>query len=417
MGSAGSSLVGSHEGRSASTAAALATSAAVALGAASVALERARRRAAQEAEDLRSQLSRELRLRDEERRGRTRAEQRLRAALASAGSVAGDGDCDGAGADSAGGAAEQPQQLPEGEVSGGRPDGLAYTFQPIGEFRSCYRARCGTPRQGGVVKDSLATLVCSRDLNPAAALDGLAAFSHCWVLYVFHENTNLQREDAAVARRRQQRKGRVPPWQGLCMRVQPPRAPELKVGVLACRTPHRPNPIGLSLARIESINLKTGEVVLAGLDVVDGTPCLDLKPYLPAFESQPAATVPAWVQRSYDEPLMRVEWSADAGAQLEALTQKRLKLKPFESLAALRRALEGTLALDIRSPVQQKRHANPAAEALLAGSGAGKIDCTAAFFSGDLWFHELHVMYSLFPDPEASPPASVRIDSVALRGN
>ena len=82
------------------------------------------------------------------------------------------------------------------------------------------------------------------------------------------------------------------------MKVAPPRCPDLRVGVLACRTPHRPNPIGLSLARIVRIDAAAGEVVLAGLDVVDGTPCLDLKPYLPSFEAIPDARVPHWVQRS-----------------------------------------------------------------------------------------------------------------------
>merc|ERR1712083_166265 len=174
---------------------------------------------------------------------------------------------------------------------------------------------------GGVVPESLAVLSCARDLNPNAALDGFEQYSHCWVLYVFHENTNLQREGRTTANRRGQKKGRVPLWQGLCMKVAPPRSPDpdLRVGVLACRTPHRPNPIGLSLARIIKVDKKAGEIVLAGLDVVDGTPCLDLKPYLPGFESLPSATVPEWVQASYEEPLMQVEWAPHAVVALTSL--------------------------------------------------------------------------------------------------
>lgn len=94
------------------------------------------------------------------------------------------------------------------------------------------------------------------------------------MLYVFHENTNVLRGPKSVAKR-QQRQGRVPLWQGLGMKVTPPRCPELRVGVLACRTPHRPNPIGLSLARVLQVNLKEGLLLLGGLDVVDGTPCLE----------------------------------------------------------------------------------------------------------------------------------------------
>ncbi|CAK9115112.1 unnamed protein product [Durusdinium trenchii] len=178
-------------------------------------------------------------------------------------------------------------------------------FHPIGTFQSCYQQRCGTPRQSNLVKSSLATLRCVRDLNPEAALEGLVDFSHVWVLYIFHENTNTLRGPKSVSRRRQQQ-GRVPLWQGLCMKVAPPRCPELRVGVLACRTPHRPNPIGLSLAKVVEVKPSEGILVLAGLDVIDGTPCLDLKPYLPSFEAIDAS-VPQWVQTSYEEPMMEAE--------------------------------------------------------------------------------------------------------------
>lgn len=89
-----------------------------------------------------------------------------------------------------------------------------------------------------------------------------------------------------------------------------------KVGSLACRSPHRPNPIGLTLCRIHDVDvnkgitihysititgLLLGTVTISGLDVVDGTPVLDLKPYLPMTECHPMATVPSWVETSYEE--------------------------------------------------------------------------------------------------------------------
>lgn len=310
-----------------------------------------------------------------------------------------------------------------------------FVFHPIGEFKSCYRGRCGTPRQGGIVPESLAVLQCSRDLNPVAALEGFQAFSHCWVLYIFHKNTNLQREGRTVAKRKQTR-GRVPLWQGLCMKVAPPRCPELRVGVLACRTPHRPNPVGLSLARIVRVDAVAGEVVLAGLDVVDGTPCLDLKPYLPTFEAIPSAVIPPWVQASYEEALMTVAWSPEASAQLSVLLQglaadegkagvisrggeegkavetRRVRLWPFASEQELRSALEGTLALDIRSPLQKVRHQNPGPQ--VDGCHLTK----EPFFVGDLWFHELHVTYALLPEScngSDKASASVRIERVEAR--
>lgn len=368
----------------------------------------AARRLRREAAELRETAARHEKLRAEERRGRTRAEQQLRAAIAGS---------DGGQAPAAGGPAA---------AGAAGSDGAGFVFHPIGTFRSCYRSRCGTPRQGGVVPEGLAVLQCTRDLNPAAALDSFAAFSHCWVLYVFHENTNLPREGKTLARRGGQQKGRVPLWQGICMKVNPPRCPDLKVGVLSCRTPHRPNPIGLSLARIVRVTPATGEVVLAGLDVVDGTPCLDLKPYLPSYESVPTALVPAWVKASYEEPLMGVDWAPSASAELTALLQPQaedhrdeglavlIDVRPFESESDLRRALESTLALDIRSPLQKKLHPNPALAPTYTAVGTQD---KSPFFVGDLWFHELHVTYALLPeDPKPGiAPASVRIERVEPR--
>merc|ERR1712136_622966 len=187
------------------------------------------------------------------------------------------------------------------------------------------------------------------------------------VLYVFHQNTNLSREAGAVGRRR-----------------------DLRVGVLACRTPHRPNPVGLSLARVLHVDAKAGRVTLGGLDVVDGTPCLDLKPYLPSYEALPDATVPYWVEASYKEPLMRVEWSPSATTAFRALLGQdgegggSVRCKPFEDCDALRRALEGTLALDIRSSHQRDRHPSragrPTCPFLKETSGFTKsTSCTPCF--------------------------------------
>ena len=355
-----------------------------ALAAALVALSERRRRlqgeheAQLEAQSLREDAAMSQKLRHEERTGRIRAEQELRQR--------------GSGRGGAEGLAVQADQ-------GQDP----FLFHPIGTFESCYRQRCGTPRQSNLVTGSLAVLRCVKDLNPGAALEGLRDFSHVWVLYVFHENTNMLKESKSVSRRKQQQ-GRVPLWQGLCMKVAPPRCPELRVGVLACRTPHRPNPIGLSLARVVEVDVTAGTLVLGGLDVVDGTPCLDIKPYLPGFESLPTASVPGWVQKSYDEPLMEVHWCETASCQFDDLftAAEPLLLTPFKSAEELRAAVADTLALDIRSPLQKQRHPNPGPK--------GAED--APFFTGDLWFHQLRILYSLLPTARDGPDATVRIEEV-----
>jgi tRNA (adenine37-N6)-methyltransferase len=118
---------------------------------------------------------------------------------------------------------------------------------------------------------------------PAAALDGLAEFSHCWVLYVFHANTDLEtRLGAASAQHTAPGKVHVPRLNGA------------KRGVLATRSPHRPCPVGLSVAQVLAVDDRA--ITLGGLDVVDGSPVLDIKPYLPFCDAVVGATAPHWAQ-------------------------------------------------------------------------------------------------------------------------
>jgi tRNA (adenine37-N6)-methyltransferase len=76
-------------------------------------------------------------------------------------------------------------------------------------------------------------------------------------------------------------------------KIKPPRLNGETRGVLATRTPHRPNPLGLSLCRVDS--LQDRFLVLRGVDLVDGTPVLDIKPYVPFADSSPDARAPDWV--------------------------------------------------------------------------------------------------------------------------
>lgn len=112
----------------------------------------------------------------------------------------------------------------------------------------------------------------------APALDGLAGFSHVWVLYWFHENDNP--EDRAT------------------LKVHPRRDPANPLtGVFATRSPVRPNLIGFTACRILKISGHTVEV--ADLDARDGSPIVDLKPYIPKGDSIPEATTPDWVKKIY----------------------------------------------------------------------------------------------------------------------
>ncbi|MBC7466235.1 MAG: tRNA (N6-threonylcarbamoyladenosine(37)-N6)-methyltransferase TrmO [Bdellovibrio sp.] len=141
----------------------------------------------------------------------------------------------------------------------------SFTFQPIGFLKSAFPDKFGVPRQSGLVKKVFSELKLRPDLQPELALQGLEGYSHVWLQFVFHLN-NSARYHA---------------------KIHPPRLDGESIGVFATRSPHRPNPIGLSL--VELVEIKNDVLILAGADLVDGTPILDVKPYLPEFESIPSA--------------------------------------------------------------------------------------------------------------------------------
>jgi tRNA-Thr(GGU) m(6)t(6)A37 methyltransferase TsaA len=169
------------------------------------------------------------------------------------------------------------------------PDAVSLT--PIAVVRSPYKERFGTPRQASVTAESrdgevrAGTIELLRHV-PEEALRSLDGFDYVWAIYLFHLN----------------RGGR---WPAL---VRPPRDPGRRHGVLATRSPHRPNPIGLSALRIERVQGRVLEV--RGLDVLDGTPVLDLKPYVPYADAFPGARA-GWVDEA-DAREREDEGSTDA---------------------------------------------------------------------------------------------------------
>ncbi len=156
------------------------------------------------------------------------------------------------------------------------------TFEVIGHVRSPYKERFGTPRQPPVTEQTLEdrALEASIELLPGRnfeqALKDLEGFEYIWVLSWLHLN-----------------KGWNP-------QVVPPRGPEVKRGLFATRAPHRPNPIGLSALRLTGIEGRTLRV--RGIDLLDGTPVLDIKPYIPYSDAFPKAKA-GWLEGlKPDEP-------------------------------------------------------------------------------------------------------------------
>lgn len=140
---------------------------------------------------------------------------------------------------------------------------MNFSFSPIGILHTDFREKFGVPRQSLMVSDARGTLKLNPDPNYRAALTHLETFTHVWVVFVFHKE--LER-----------------PWVAV---TDPPRAGVVKdLGVFASRSPRRPNPIGLSVLKLEGINYQAAggiEIQFSGVDILDGTPVLDIKPYVP----------------------------------------------------------------------------------------------------------------------------------------
>ncbi len=166
-----------------------------------------------------------------------------------------------------------------------------YEFTPIGFLKSCYPDKFGVPRQSGIISKAYSELIIASEWQPEQALEGLSGYSHVWIVFVFHLNKSARYH----------------------AKVHPPRMNGESIGVFATRSPHRPNPIGLSL--VEIVKIEKNKIIFAGADLVDGTPVLDIKPYLPQFENQPQAKG-GWSVESESKNIS-VEFSEIADVELK----------------------------------------------------------------------------------------------------
>ena len=154
-----------------------------------------------------------------------------------------------------------------------RPAAEALTLTPIAITRSCFRDKFGVPRQPGLTRFAHADLIIQPPFDREDAFRGLETASHLWLTFQFHEAVRAE-------------------WRPV---VRPPRlGGNKKMGVFASRSPFRPNSLGLSVVRNEGLERDAdGRLVLRirDHDLIDGTPVLDIKPYLPFADSVPGATL------------------------------------------------------------------------------------------------------------------------------
>lgn len=141
---------------------------------------------------------------------------------------------------------------------------------PIATVHSCFGGKFGVPRQPGLCPGAWGRLIFEASFRSADCIRGIEGFSHLWLIFGFHETAA----------------------QGWSPTVRPPRlGGNRRVGVFASRSTFRPNPLGLSLVRLEGIGEGEDgpELHLGGLDLIDGTPVYDIKPYLAYAEAVPDA--------------------------------------------------------------------------------------------------------------------------------
>lgn len=145
------------------------------------------------------------------------------------------------------------------------------TMKVIAHVRNDFPTKFGLPRQSGLARDLQSVIVFEPEYRAAEALRGLEGFSHLWLVWAFHQ---AQRDT----------------WSPT---VRPPRlGGNTRMGVFATRSPYRPNPIGLTCVALREIRVTPHEgtvLVVTGADMMDGTPILDIKPYLPYADSYPEA--------------------------------------------------------------------------------------------------------------------------------
>ena len=146
------------------------------------------------------------------------------------------------------------------------------TITPIAIMHSDFQSKFGIPRQSGLVEQLQSTIVFQPEFRNPDALRGIEAFSHLWLIWQF---------SAAVRQ----------DWSAT---VRPPRlGGNTRMGVFATRSPFRPNHLGLSCVRLLSVERtkEYGTVLrVGGADLMDGTPIVDIKPYIPYSDCKPEAT-------------------------------------------------------------------------------------------------------------------------------
>ncbi|SDT11695.1 tRNA-Thr(GGU) m(6)t(6)A37 methyltransferase TsaA [Halopseudomonas xinjiangensis] len=173
---------------------------------------------------------------------------------------------------------------------------MTYSFEPVGIVRSCFVQKFAIPRQPLLAPAARGTVQLLSPYDQPEALSGLEQASHLWLLFVFHAAPSGPEH----------------------LRVRPPRlGGNKRIGVFASRATHRPNPIGQSVVRLDAVG--DGCLHISGIDLLDGTPVLDIKPYVPYADSVANAH---YGLADAAPALLEVDWQPDALVAAQSQAQR-----------------------------------------------------------------------------------------------
>ncbi len=145
-------------------------------------------------------------------------------------------------------------------------------LKTIAHIHTDFPAKFGLPRQSGIVSGLTGVIEFEEEFRDPSALIGLDGYSHIWLIWGFSEKFASRSDDD----------------QGWNPTVRPPRlGGNKRVGVFATRSPNRPNPLAMSVVKLEKI--ECGKIYVSGIDMMDMTPIYDIKPYLPSIDAHPEA--------------------------------------------------------------------------------------------------------------------------------
>ncbi len=218
-------------------------------------------------------------------------------------------------------------------------------MEVIARIRNDFPTKFGLPRQSGLAPSLQSKIVFEPAYRVPEALRGLDGFSHIWLIWGFSENCHSERSEESDH------------WQPT---VRPPRlGGNVRMGVFATRSPFRPNPIGLSCVRLDSIvpdGVNGLVLIVSGADLMDGTPIYDIKPYLPGVDAHPDAT--DGFVGTHAQVLLEVEIDPCLAARLAAAGLSDAQVTTLREI----------LAQDPR-PAYHATHADPARVYGLAYAG------------------------------------------------